>query len=191
MSRILIIGDSFAAHHPQGWTCQLGNDHEVTNLASNGASQYRLFRTVTQTNLDGFDFVVVGHTSPNRIYVEKNPYYQQSQTHHNCDLIYEDMRSKLPDSFAGHVTWWFENVFDLEQAKHTHELLCDKIKALVAHKPVLHVSFFEIGYIADIKILHHIWNNHPGTINHLDETGNQLVAKFVKDQVKLYKQRTL
>lgn len=191
MPNILIVGDSFAAHDPRGWACQLGQEFNVTNLASNGASQYRLLKTVLDTDLDPFDSVVVVHTSPNRIYIEKNPYYQGSQTHPNCDLIYEDIRSRLPDKFATHVAWWFEHVFDLEQAQHMHELLCERIKQLLSHKPAIHMSFFEIGHIPGIEILHDTWKQNPGIINHMDKIGNQLVAEFVQNQLKLHQQRTL
>lgn len=144
-----------------------------------------------ETNLDQFDFVIVTHTSPNRIYIEKNPYYQKSQTHAKCDLIYEDIRSRLPDSFAQHVTWWFENVFDLDQAQHLHALICEQIKVLLSSKSTLHMSFFKIGYIDGIKILHDIWQDNPGTVNHMNQVGNQMVAEFVKHQLQLNKQRTL
>jgi hypothetical protein len=191
LSKVLIVGDSFAAHNAQGWTCQLGKDFEVTNLASNGASQYRVLKHVLETDLDQFDFVIVVHTSPNRIYVEKNPYYQNSKTHPDCDLIYEDVRSRKPDVFAEHVTWWFENVFDLEQARYMHQLMCEKIKTLLLDKTTLHMTFFELGHIGNIEILHHVWKEHPGKINHLDEIGNRLVAEFVRNQLQLLQQRTL
>lgn len=191
MLKVLIVGDSFASYNPQGWTCQLGKEFEVTNLASNGASQYRLWQTITAIDFDKFDFVIVVHTSPNRIYIEKNPYYQNSTTYSNCDLIYEDIRSRRPDSFAEHVTWWFENVFDLEQARQLHALMCEKIKILLFDKSALHMTFFELDHIDDIVILHQVWKNHPGTINHLNENGNRLVAEFVKNQLKLLQQRTL
>jgi len=191
LPKVLIVGDSFAAHNSRGWTCQLGKDFEVTNLASNGASQYRVLKAVLETDLDQFDFVIVVYTSPNRIYIEKNPYYQDSKTHADCDLIYEDIRSRRPDSFAEHVSWWFENVFDLEQANHMHQLMCEKIKTLLLDKSALHMTFFELGHIGNIEILHQIWKEHPGTINHLNETGNRLVAEFVKNQLQLQQQRTL
>lgn len=186
MPNVFIVGDSFAAHDPRGWTCQLGQEFAITNLASNGSSQYRLLKTVIDTDLDPFDSVVVVHTSPNRIYIEQNPYYKNSGTHANCDLIYEDIRSRLPDKFATHVTWWFENVFDLKQAHDMHELLCERIIQLVSHKPAIHMSFFEIGHIPGIEILHGTWQQNTGKTNHMNETGNRLVAEFVKNQLKLH-----
>ena len=191
MPKVLIFGDSFASHDPNGWTCHLGEDFEVTNLASNGASQYRLLKNVLDTNLDQIDFVIVVHTSPNRIYIEKNPYYQDSNTHFNCDLIYEDIRSRKPNIFAQHVTWWFENIFDLDQANYMHRLMCEKIKCVLSGKSALHMSFFELDRIDNVKILHHIWKKYPGINNHLNETGNRLVAEFVKNKLTLLQTRTV
>ena len=187
MPKVLIVGDSFATQEPKGWTWQLGKEFEITNLASAGSSQYRVLKNVLEIDLDHFDFVIVVHTSPNRIYVETNPYYKDSKTHPDCDLIYEDIRSKRPDIFAEHVTWWFEHVFDLEQAKYMHQLICEKIRCLLIGKYALHMTFFELEHIGNIEILHHIWKEHPGSINHLNETGNRLVAEFVRN--KLYLQQ--
>jgi hypothetical protein len=185
MYKILVVGDSFASYHQDSWTAKLGQEYQVDNFAINGASEYRILNVIQSSQLKEYDAVIVTHTSPNRIYIEKNPYYQISLSHPQCDLIYEDMRSRLPDHFAKQVVWWFENVFDLEQAKQIHCLLIEKIKTILKHKPCIHVSFFDLDCIPEMINLHHIWKSHPGSVNHLDQIGNRMVAETMQTQLKL------
>ncbi len=178
VNKILIIGDSFSASDDEhSWTKQL-KEYQVDNMSMCGSSEYRLIKKIDQINVSQYQRVIFVHTSPNRIYLNSNPYYQHSDTHHNCDLIYSDIYSKLPDFFAKQVVWWFENIFDLEQAKFNHSLLLDyAIKKL---PDALHITFFDYDH-PGIKNLHHIWKKHPGKINHMSIEGNQDVLEFLSN----------
>jgi hypothetical protein len=181
-SKLLIVGDSFSANTTElSWTKQL--DYEITNISAAGSSEYRILKSLQTQNLSNFDKIIIVHTSPNRIYVTFNPLHQHSNTHKNCDLIYQDVKNCAnTQPFAKNVAWWFENVFDLNVAMDINQLIIDKIINLTANNKCLHLSFFDIDHPMIYK-LHHIWKTHPGDINHLDCKGNDKVAQFVKNNL--------
>jgi hypothetical protein len=177
--KILLIGDSFSTNNSShSWTQQLGN-HVVDNLSSNGSSEYRIVKKLMTVDVNHYDFAIIVHTSPNRIYVKHNPIHANSTTHPNCDLIYQDIKSAQSTKFTDSVSWWFENVFDLDHAADMHGLLIEKSMLLLKNIPSLHLTFFDLDCHASLVNLHHLWKKYPGDINHLDATGNIEVAEFV------------
>jgi len=181
-SKLLIVGDSFSANTGDlSWTTQL--DYQVTNLSAAGSSEYRILKSLQTQNCSKFDRIIIVHTSPNRIYVPFNPLHQNTNTHKNCDLIYQDVKS-LADTqpFAKNVAWWFENIFDLDTAMDMHQLIVDKIIDLTTGNKCLHLSFFDIDHPM-IYNLHRIWKKRPGDINHLSLQGNLEVAQFVRNNL--------
>lgn len=183
MHDILIVGDSFSnSTHQDSWTEKLNANH-VHNISSNGSSQYRIWKKLSQCDIDRYSAILLVHTSPNRIYIQNNPLHLDSLTHQNCDLIYADVQDKLPDEFAQHVAWWFKNVFDLDHANDIHDLLIDSCHRMTAHKNALHISFFDLGSSAvDFS---HFWKQYPGSINHMDRQGNDLVAQEINNMLEL------
>ena len=178
-NKILLIGDSFAAsNHNDSWPNLLPNS-DIVNLSSNGSSEYRIFKKLVKTDLTQFNYIIIVHTSPYRIYIDHNPLHSNSQTHQTCDLLYQDIKYAEPTKFTQNVAWYFENVFDLDQAAVIHDLLIEKIVKLTETYQSLHLSFFEAENNSNIVNLHSIWHEHPGSINHLDNNGNKKVAKFI------------
>jgi len=172
----MILGDSFAAStDTSSWASNL-TGYKVANFSMSGAGEYKLIKKLNNVDIDSYDKHIVVHTSANRIYIENNPYYPEHASHSQCDLIYQDMHARLPDKFAENVVWWFEKVFDLEQAQFTHNLLIDY--AVNKLPNAIHVSFFNIDH-PKVHNLHYIWKNNPGTVNHLDSQGNKLVLEFL------------
>ena len=182
--RLLIVGDSFSAvkNNKHSWPCQL-DEFDVTNLSLAGCSEYRILQQIKSINVSDFDFIVVVHSSPNRIYVNENPLHQNSETHHNCDLIYQDVRAQPSGTFRNNVVWWFENVFDLEYAETIHNLLINFIIELSDKIPNLHITFFDNNHDS-LYNLHSIWKKYPGDINHLSIQGNQQVTQFIRNKLK-------
>jgi hypothetical protein len=178
LKKILIVGDSFAAD-PNGWALML-DDCQVVNMATNGSSEYRIYKNLIK-NVNYYDKIIVVHTSPNRIYVEHNPIHANSVTHPYCDLLYQDVAAD-GSSFANHVAWWFENVFDLEQANTMHHLLIDKIQQITYNIPTIHLTFFDYIH-RDVLNLHRIWKKYPGKINHLSNLGNMKVAEIIQERL--------
>lgn len=172
----MILGDSFAAStEPNSWASNL-TGYKVTNFSMCGVSEYKLIKELNAIDINSYDKHIIIHTSANRIYIEQHPYYHEHTSHSQCDLIYQDMCARLPDQFAANVVWWFEKVFDLEQAEFTHSLLIDY--AINKLPNAIHVSFFDIDH-PRVHNLHYIWKHNPGTINHLDNQGNKAVLEFL------------
>ena len=182
--QLLIVGDSFSAvkDNTSSWTCQL-DEYQVDNRSLAGCSEYRILQQIKNADLDQYDLMIVVHTSPNRIYVDQNPLHLNSNTHHACDLIYQDVLAQPTSEFRDHVVWWFENIFDLDHAQDLHNLLIDHMVNLTQGIPTLHVSFFELEHSA-IHSLHHLWEKYPGDINHLSTQGNQKVAELIRSKLK-------
>ncbi len=180
VKRLLIIGDSFSASTAaEGWN-NLIDHYQVDNLSTCGSSEYRLIKILDQTNTDKFDKIIFVHTSPYRIYVKENPYYVNSDTHKNCDLLYADIESYLPDEFAQHVSWWFEHVFDLDQANFIHKRSIDYVIEKIPQ--ALHLTFFDYNHDRVFN-LHKVWKNNLGSINHMNKRGNQQVVDFVNQHL--------
>lgn len=178
-NKLLIVGDSFSANHgPLSWTAQLQN-FAVTNLSSNGSSEYRILKKLLSCRVQQYSHVVVVHTSPYRIYVDKNPIHHGRSGYQDCDLIYQDVKNCASHPFAENIAWFFENVFDLEQANLVHQLMIEKIIDVCDHAKSLHLTFFETACQPELVNLNDIWVNHPGDINHLDTLGNQKVAQVI------------
>jgi hypothetical protein len=176
MSNLLIIGDSFSENTTEhSWTQLLGIP--ATNLSSRGISEYKIYKKLESIDPTDFSHVIINHTSPNRIYIPHNPLYQDNQLYQNCDLIYTDIKSREPDPFAKNVSWWFENVFDLEHAEFMHQLLIKHIQQLVPD--AIHITFFDVDY-PGITSLYNIWQANPGTINHMTTAGNLAAAEYIR-----------
>lgn len=173
--KLLIIGDSFSASmSDRSWTNRLG--HDTINMSTCGSCEYRIIKKLLESNLNEFDHVLMVHTSPYRIYFDKNPFYQNSETHQECDLIYADIKNKKNNVFVEHVTWWFENVFDLNQAEFLHTLLIEYSQKYLSSVPNTHITFFEkcsVEGVHDFSVIH---KQCPGDINHLNEEGNSWVV---------------
>jgi hypothetical protein len=179
-NKILVIGDSFSSSNDSDSWINLLPNCDIINLSSNGSSEYRLFKKLVKTNLTSFSHIIIVHTSPYRIYIEHNPLHLNSSTHRECDLLYQDVKHADSTKFTQNVRWYFENVFDLEQANTIHNLLIEKIVDLTAHHQSLHLSFFEDEKNININNLNSIWKKQPGSINHLNKTGNEQVANFIE-----------
>jgi hypothetical protein len=183
--RILIVGDSFCAanDHDKSWHNLLRNHFDVTNFSQCGVGQYKIHKQLYQAQ-QYFDIVLYAISSPYRCHTESNPFYDTLHpTHANCDFIYQDVLDKLPDHRAQNLVWWFENVFDLDQAKHMHNLVVvDDCKL----QNLIPISFFDCTHIdpsIDIVDFFAVWQNHPGLCNHLSDQGHDLVFQTLMSKI--------
>jgi hypothetical protein len=182
--KILLIGDSFStSNHKHSWATQI-NNATVDNLSSNGSSEYRIVKKLMSVDLSEYDFAIIVHTSPNRIYVRSNPVHENSESHPTCDLIYQDIKSADSNKFTDNVSWWFEHIFDLEYANDIHNILIEKSRLLLTDCPSLHLTFFDLDNHPNLNNLHHVWKKYPGDINHLSKDGNVKVAEFINKQLQ-------
>ena len=185
---ILIVGDSFCAanNHDNSWHNRLRDHFHVTNFSQCGVGQYKIHKQL-YCSQQSFDIVIYFISSPYRCHTESNPFYDiLHPTHANCDFIYQDVVDKLPDHKAQNMVWWFENVFDLDQAKYMHNLLV--ANDCKAHN-IIPISFFDCTHIdrsVNIIDFFPIWKNHPGSWNHLNDQGHDQVFQTLVSKISLF-----
>ena len=149
----------------------------MINLGQNGVGQYKIHQQLMSVPVTKYDGVLMLTTSPYRIYVESNPFYDSTHSsHQNADLLYNDILHKQPGTTKDHITWWFENIFNLEHAEFQHWAIVNwDLHYLKKHnKPCCVVSFFEPSNSLDVKVepLNQIWKKYPGSTNHLSTQGH-------------------
>lgn len=188
--KLLICGDSFASNwsgkYPDslGWPLLLAEHFEVTNLAQAGCSEYKILLQLLSVDLTKFDRIIVSHTSPYRLYVKKHPVHTDI-LHGNSDLIYSDVKehSKTNKNLLP-VVEYFEKYVDLDYMEFVHNLICQEIDQLTKPFRVVHCTHFEwdqlylFSYMKNFKALN---DQHPGLINHYNDTGNRLVYQALLD----------
>jgi hypothetical protein len=186
--RILITGDSFAADwqkkYPEqiGWPNLLSNLHAVTNLAQAGCSEYRIYKQIISSDLDQFDFIIVSHTSPYRIYTEYHPNRVDDVLHGHCDLLYSDIEelAKTNPEYLSAVEY-FKKFFSLEYADFCHKLILDKINALLENRQAIHLS--HIVQTTNSINFSDLFKTHRGLINHYNDEGNQIIYKKIIEEL--------
>ena len=186
--KILICGDSFAAdwtvkYPGQGWPNMLAEIHEVTNLAQAGCSEYKILKQLESVDVDVYDKIIISHTSPYRIFVEKHPVHSSDPLHKNCDLIYTDLKEhSSKNKELAPIIDYFEKYFDFEHAKFMHTLLCEKIENNLAHlnSRIIHITnlnWDELYKFKNMISFEHLFKTNRGLLNHFNETGNRQVLQ--------------
>lgn len=186
--KILLAGDSFAADQqipgPKSWW-QMLQDHTVVNIAQPGVGEYKIWQQILRSKLSEFDVVLVCHTSPYRIHAQINPFHSKG-SHVHSDLIYKDVEAAPDSPVKEHILYWFQEIMDLDHARSIHGLIKEKIfnhlnQLQIAH---CHMTFFDTDqdvFRLDHEInFHKIWKEHSGSINHLSQRGNELVAATMR-----------
>ena len=191
MEKLLICGDSFSAdwtikHTGIGWPNMLANDYLVINLSQAGCSEYKIYLQLKSVDLKQFDRIIISHTSPYRICVERHPIHSKDILHKDCDLIYTDLKEHA-DSHpeVQPMIDFFEKYFHTEYFEFIHHEICEKIEQMVKGLPVLHLINFDKQYDFDTKLdLTKVIKTNPGNINHFDELGNLIAYKQIKSMLK-------
>jgi len=191
--KILITGDSWEANwnvkHKTytGWPNILADYFDITNIAQAGVSQYKICKQIDSVNLDDYDFIIFGITSPYRIYTPNHPVHKQDKLHSNSDLIFTDIEyhlSQNPTDDLKSIMNFYHNHFDVEYAEFIHKLLInwalsklDKNKTIISSNIENNKNFIT----KDFNFLdgYEISASYPGLINHTSEEGNQIFAKEV------------
>lgn len=197
MAKLLIIGDSFAADWTKkypgaGWPNMLALRHEVTNLSQAGCGQYKIWLQLQSIlpHLDQFNFILVSHTSPYRIYVKDHPVHRGDALHGASDLIYNDIIDKVDlDKNLASIVWWFENYFDLDHAKFVHNLICEKIDSTLRpyKERVIHMTnldWSDLYRFEDMISFESLFKTHRGLMNHYNQEGNELIFKSINQRLK-------
>lgn len=193
--KLLICGDSFAAdwtvkYSGHGWPNMLAQDFAVTNLAQAGCGEYKIYQQLTSANLNAFDQIIVSHTSPNRIFVERHPVHAGDPLQHTSDLIYTDLVEHCKeDPSLQSIVDYFERFFDLTHAQFMHRLICAEIDQLLQQSqvPVLHITNIPWQGLYEFKnALHFDWvfDRHRGTMNHYSNQGNRIVYEKILEKIQ-------
>lgn len=185
MKKILICGDSFAADWTKkykgiGWPNMLAQEYKVTNLAQAGCCEYKIYKQLISINLLKFDHIIISHTSPYRLYVNKHPLHHNDPLHKNSDIIYSDIKDYKELS---PIIDYYENYFDLEHAEFIHNLICNKIDDITKLYNVLHLTSFDwtnLYKFPNLISFENIFKKHPGCMNHYNDLGNKLVYNTLK-----------
>jgi len=157
--KILITGDSWEANwnvkHKTytGWPNILADYFDITNIAQAGVSQYKICKQIDSVNLDDYDFIIFGITSPYRIYTPNHPVHKQDKLHSNSDLIFTDIEyhlSQNPTDDLKSIMNFYHNHFDVEYAEFIHKLLInwalsklDKNKTIISSNIENNKNFIE------------------------------------------------
>jgi hypothetical protein len=165
--KIWIFGDSFAASkHKHSWTKLL--KHIVVNRASNGSSEYRIWKSYQSAKKDikPEDKVIFCHTSYSRVFLKNTVVDLLSRllpSHIFCDIILADIQDKKETKFINVLKTIWDDVYFYDNYK----LLEEDLKRVPNS---IHLNFFENTEYRDVYI------HHKGTINHMDQIGNLVIG---------------
>ena len=195
--KVLICGDSFAAdwtvkYLGQGWPNLLAKDYKITNVAQAGCSEYKIYQQIKQQRLNKFDTVIIWHTSPFRIPVDRHPVHGRDLLHHHSDLLYSDIKAHEnlhPE--LGCAVEFYERYYDQDYALFVHRLILEQsVIATHSHRNVIHAHAQDwqgINYsIPGMLSFYETWQRHSGLINHFDPEGNEIVYKKFKEAIDEY-----
>lgn len=192
MKKLLICGDSFAADWTVkfqgcGWVNLLERDFKIKNLAQAGCSEYKIYKQLQSVNLNDYDLVLVSHTSPYRLYINKHPVYKKDILHKNSCLLYTDVLAHLeeyPELMP--VAEYFNNYFDLEYAEFVHNLILEKIDKICVPKTLhlAHIEWTNLFKFKNFMNFNKIFEQHRGSINHYDTVGNDILYKKVLEKLR-------
>ena len=194
--KILICGDSFAAdwtvkYTGRGWPNMMADKYQVTNLAQAGCSEYKILKQLESTDLNQYDKIIISHTSPYRIYVERHPVHHSDPLHKNCDLIYSDLKEHIethPEVVP--IVEYFEKYFNFEQAREIHDMLCEKIEHKLDHLGdrvihIINVNFGQCTYqFKNMINFQDLFASNRGLFNHFDDYGNQQVFEKLVERLE-------
>lgn len=188
MKKLLICGDSFAAdwtvkYPGEGWPNILAKDYIVTNLAQAGCGEYKIYLQLNSVDLNLFDHIIVFHTSPNRLYTKHHPIHHNDKLHCNSDLIYNDVKEHGLDSIVD----FFEQHFDVDQAKFMHNLLCKQIDTMLEPYSVIHatgIDYTGLYQFKDMLQFNDMVLQHRGSINHCNDVGNKIVYEKLVERLE-------
>jgi len=193
MKRVLIAGDSFACdwtkkYNGFGWPNMLTTLYKVKNVAQAGVSEYKIHKQLSRENLDKYDYIIVSHTSPFRIPVEKHPLHSKDKLHKNSDLIYNDILHHVDNHpELSVITQFYEKYMYSEYMEFVHSLLMRDIDNMLDNKKTLHLFHVEDNCVYKFKNMlnfNDIWLANKGLINHYNETGNILVLNKIVEQLE-------
>lgn len=180
--KIVIFGDSFSADRMEhSWPWMLEQKYTVQNYSLRGASEYRLYCSF-MNNLDSAqsaDAVIFFHTNPQRVFIPDHVDYMRrnTSTHSHSDMVANDVMSD--PAWRNIADMYYRNFFDEGFQNTLYTMLIQNISTRLTN--VLHCSGFDVPII---KSFHKLRETNPGSMNHLDNNGNQIVYNYIEQWIE-------
>lgn len=195
---ILVCGDSFSADwsvkYPdcEGWVNSLSKKYNIKNNSQAGCSEYKIYKQLCSEDVNLYDIIIISHTSPYRIPVEKHPILYNDCLHKNADLIYADIKNQnSPDLEC--ISKYFERYFDMEHADFVHKLIIKEQIKHINNTPCLHISYYNSGVFKKLENFYcfkSILQKHRGLINHFSSEGNKKLTTIVDNWIMKNHEKT-
>jgi len=192
MKNILICGDSFAIDYKKynveiphkGWPNYLADKHNVTNLATPGVGQWKIWKQVESANLENFDIVLVSIGSPNRVHCRTHPVHKQGMFMES-DLAWMDIdRSSWLNKALTTAKNWFVYFYDQQYQNELYEMITDKIINHIKHKKYILVGHNESRTLdtdrENFINCNDLWNNERGKVNHYNHKAALQIVKRIE-----------
>ena len=186
--KLLIAGDSFAAHWPNattGWVDLLAEKYNVVNIAQPGIGEYKILKQIESQDVATFDLVIVSHTSPSRLHTSNHPIHKEG-FHKDCDLILNDLidRPTVGNASLKAAQEYFKYHYDDIYQIDIYNLIRKQINSLIS-VPYVSISHVDIANELAIETNHidfsHLWSKERGTVNHYTEEGNREIFKKLEE----------
>ena len=171
---ILVCGDSFS-YGTKGWVQHIKGN--VTNKSENGVGQYKILKQTV--GHEKFDKILICHTSPWRIHTSNHPLHKDNKERPNNDFMLADLdhnQHVLPQ--ISEIYSHIKKYTDWDYVQFVYELIVDKLLEIPNS---VHITFHQPVDTKKIANNYYdVWQKHKGNINHLDQIGNEIIAKRIQ-----------
>lgn len=173
--KICICGDSFS-YDSKGWPRLL--NAKITNHSQNGVGEYKIYKQIFDLD-QTFDYIIVCHTSPWRLHTLHHPIHSNNPERPANDFMLNDLafyksKSNEVEKIYNHI----QSYTDWDYVKNIYDMLVEKTLLI---KNTIHLTFHHPDDTNMIPNNYYdVWQKFPGNVNHLNMTGNEIVAKRIK-----------
>lgn len=181
--KIVIFGDSFSADiEKNSWPWLLEQKYTVQNYSLRGASQYRLYCSFLNnlSAAESADTVIFFHTNPLRVFVPDHVDYMRrgTGTHPHSDMVAND--AMTDPRWRSIADTYYRNFFDEGFQNTLYTMLVQDISTKIEN--ILHCTGFDVPLA--IKSFYKLRETNPGSVNHLDTAGNQIVYNYIEQWIE-------
>ena len=192
MTKVLVLGDSFAADYTKkypnkiGWPNLLAKEFDVCNIAQAGVSEYKIWKQIKTVAINNYDFVIISHTSPSRVHTRKHPIHYNDVLHSQADLMLNDIfyhRGKLKNIFNSSLQSaykWFIHHYDDEYQKTIYDLFFNDICDILKNTNHVSVNNFKANHTSDLDYSQYLITS-SGLMNHFDYKTNCKIYNDLKE----------
>ena len=198
---IAFCGDSFCADYKLisednlGWPYLVANKlgMSIASFGIAGSCQYRILKQAEILfEKKSCNIIVICHTSPFRIYAPEHPLRRIDPLHFSSDFVPADTFKKKKyyekDPYISAARSFYKYLFDDTHQIDIHQLICQRIEYICSKQniKILHTSGFEYEDFFKFKSftsISHIVHNYAGSVNHLNQEGNILLAELIYQKI--------